>query len=96
MKDPQDILLRPVVSEKTYALAREGRYTFEVASDANKVEIRAAIERQFQVKVKSVNTLWVRGKQRRLGRLPMGHTRRWKKAVVSLAPGDTIDIFEAG
>ncbi len=96
-KDPRDILIRPVVSEKTYGLAENaGKYTFEVAGDSNKIEIREAIEKQFQVRVTKVNTLWVRGKQRRLGRMPQGTTKRWKKAVVTLAPGDSIAIFEAG
>lgn len=95
-KDPREIILRPVVSEKTYRLAESGQYTFEVAATANKIEVRHAIEDQFHVRVLAVNTLWVRGKKRRLGRLPEGRTRSWKKAVVKLAPGDTIQIFEAG
>lgn len=96
-KDPRDIIIRPVVSEKSYAMAEEdGKYTFEVASTANKIEIRHAVEDQFQVRVVKVNTLWVRGKARRLGRLPQGRTKNWKKAVVTLAPGDSIAIFETG
>lgn len=95
-KDARDIIIRPVVSEKTYLLAESGKYTFEVAGDANKIEIREAVETQFHVRVVSVNTLWVRGKKRRLGRLPQGTTRRWKKAVVKVAEGDSIPIFEAG
>lgn len=96
-KDPRDILVRPVVSEKSYDQANhDGKYTFEVAPDSNKIEIREAIEQQFQVKVVAVNTLWVRGKTRRLGRMPQGSTKRWKKAVVTLVPGDTIAIFETG
>ncbi len=96
MKEPHDILIRPVVSEKSYGLAEQGKYTFEVAGEANKIEIRRAVEEQFHVVVTAVNTLWVRGKQRRMGRLPAGRTKRWKKAVVTLQAGDSIDIFEAG
>lgn len=96
MKEPHDILIRPVVSEKSYGLAELGKYTFEVAGEANKIEIRQAVEEQFHVVVTAVNTLWVRGKQRRMGRLPAGRTKRWKKAVVTLQAGDSIDIFEAG
>jgi large subunit ribosomal protein L23 len=96
-KDPRDILIQPVVSEKSYGLVEaENKYTFEVAGSANKIEIRNAVEQQFQVRVKSVNTLWVKGKKRRLGRLPQGTTPSWKKAVVTLVAGDSIAIFETG
>ncbi len=96
-KDPRDILVRPVVSEKSYDLANNLRkYTFEVANRANKIEIREAVEKIFAVRVTAVNTLWVNGKVRRLGRLPAGRTKRWKKAIVTLALGDSIAIFETG
>ena len=96
-KDARDILVRPVVSEKTYTLADQLRkYTFEVAGDGNKIEIREAVEHIFHVHVTAVNTLWVLGKARRLGRMPAGRTKRWKKAVVTLAPGESIPIFETG
>lgn len=96
-RDPRDIIIRPVVSEKSYGLAESaGKYTFEVAGDSNKIEIREAVEAQFHVHVTAVNTLWVRGKKRRLGRMPEGRTKRWKKAIVTLAPGDSIAIFETG
>ncbi|MCC7490696.1 MAG: 50S ribosomal protein L23 [Fimbriimonadaceae bacterium] len=96
-KDPRDILVRPVVSEKSYELVESARkYTFVVAGTANKIEVREAVERQFNVRVTAVNTLWVRGKSRRLGRLPAGTTKRWKKAIVTLAVGDSIAIFETG
>lgn len=96
-KDPRDILIRPVVSEKSFGMASEdNKYTFEVAGSANKVEIRQAIETQYQVRVVKVNTLWVKGKKRRLGRMPQGRTANWKKAVVTLVAGDSIAIFETG
>lgn len=95
-RDPRDVIVRPVVSEKSFRLAERRRYTFRVAGDANKVEIRRAVEDQFHVTVVQVNTSWVRGKRRRLGRLPAGQTARWKKAVVTLAEGDSIPEFEVG
>jgi large subunit ribosomal protein L23 len=96
MPDARDIIVRPVISEKSYDLAEDGRYTFEVAPRANKIQVREAIEEIFHVRVTAVNTLWVRGKQRRLGRMPAGRTPRWKKAVVTLAPGESIALFETG
>lgn len=95
-KDPRDIIIRPVVSEKSYTLSAANRYTFEVARDANKIEIRRAVEQQFRVTVTKVNTMWVRGKRRRLGRLPAGTTPKWKKAIVTLVEGDSIPIYETG
>ena len=94
--DAQDIIVRPVVSEKTFDLASEGRYTFEVASRANKIQIREAIETLFNVHVTAVNTMWVQGKSRRMGRLKPGRTPKWKKAIVTLVAGESIPIFETG
>jgi len=90
-KDPRDVLLAPVVSEKSYGLLDEGAYTFLVDPRANKTEIRIAVERIFGVKVKSVNTLNRKGKTRRT-RLGIGKRKDTKRAVVTLSEG-TIDIF---
>lgn len=94
MRNVHDIIIRPVVTERsTEALDRTGAYTFVVANDANKIEIGHAIERQFGVKVKNVRTMRYRGKERRVGR-NIGRRAEWKKAVVTLREGDTIEIFE--
>ncbi|HPU01514.1 MAG: 50S ribosomal protein L23 [Firmicutes bacterium] len=95
MKDPRDIIIRPIVTEKSTGLLEENKYTFAVARDANKIEIRRAVEEIFDVKVKAVNTANYRGKKKRLGRFPEGHTPRWKKAIVTLAEGSKpIELFE--
>ena len=94
MKDPRDVILRPVVSEKSYASLDAGVYTFVVAPDANKVEIRAAIEEIFEVKVTNVNTMWRKGKRKRT-RYTMGKRASTKRAVVTLAEGQTIELFNA-
>lgn len=70
------------------------KYTFEVVPDASKVEIREAVERLFEVKVKSVRTMNVAGKKRRVGRFRQGRRAGWKKAIVEVAPGEMIDVFE--
>lgn len=90
-KDPRDILLAPVVSEKSYGLLDENKYTFLVDPRANKTEIRIAVEQVFGVKVDSVNTLNRQGKRRRT-RFGMGKRKDTKRAVVTLKDG-TIDIF---
>jgi large subunit ribosomal protein L23 len=90
-KDPRDILLAPVVSEKSYGLLDEGKYTFIVDPRANKTEIKIAVEKVFGVKVKSVNTLNRPGKTRRT-RFGIGKRKDTKRAVVTLQDG-TIDIF---
>jgi large subunit ribosomal protein L23 len=90
-KDPRDILLAPVVSEKSYGLLDEGKYTFVVDPRANKTEIKIAVEKVFGVKVKSVNTLNRQGKTRRT-RYGLGKRKDVKRAVVTLQDG-TIDIF---
>ena len=94
MTDPRQVILRPVVSEKSYALIGDNRYTFEVAKDATKPQIASAIEEIFDVSVLKVNTMNVTGKPRRL-RWKAGKTRSWKKAIVTLSEGDTIEFFEA-
>ena len=90
-KDPRDIILSPVVSEKSYGLIDEGKYTFVVAPDANKTEIKLAIEKIFGVKVASVNTLNRNGKTRRT-RFGIGKRKDTKRAIVTLKSG-SIDIF---
>ncbi len=92
MYDPRDIIIRPIVSEKTYAMIEQNRYTFEVAKTANKTQIGQAITEIFGVTVTGVNTMNVTGKPRRV-RYAKGKTRDWKKAVVTLKQGDTIDLF---
>ncbi len=91
-KNPHDIILKPVVSEKSYNLIDEGKYTFIVDPRSNKTEIKLAIEKIFGVKVESVNTVSRKGKTRRT-RLGLGKRKDTKRAIVSLAPGATIDIF---
>lgn len=93
MKSPYDIIIRPLVTEESTDQMALNKYTFVVASDANKIEIRQAIESIFKVKVLSVNTLWRRGKEKRRGRVSGKQPDR-KKAIVTLAPGDSIEIFE--
>ena len=90
--NPRDILLRPVVSEKSYGLLDEGKYTFVVAPDANKTQIRIAVESVFGVKVTGVNTLNRPGRRRRT-RFGWGQRSDTKRAIVTLAEGDRIDIF---
>jgi large subunit ribosomal protein L23 len=90
--NPRDILLRPVVSEKSYGLLDEGKYTFVVAPDANKTQIKQAVEEVFRVKVTGVNTLNRQGKRRRT-RFGWGKRADTKRAIVTLAEGDRIDIF---
>jgi len=94
MRDPRQIIVRPIITEKSSAgQAEQNQYTFEVAVDANKHEIKHAVERQFSVHVKDVRTALQRGKWRRRG-VHVGKQRNWKKAVVSLAEGETIEFFE--
>jgi len=88
-----EILRRPVITEKSTILQEAGRYTFEVAPNATKHQIKEAVEEAFNVDVLQVNTMHVRGKRKRFGpRIAQG--RSWKKAIVLLSPGDTITIFE--
>ena len=92
--EARDILIKPIITEKTTALMEERKYTFRVPLVATKVEIRQAVEQIFKVKVQAVNTMRYEGKMKRLGRT---QSRRsdWKKAVVTLKPGETIELFEA-
>jgi large subunit ribosomal protein L23 len=92
MKDFTQVIIKPIISEKSYDLVNDNRYTFEVAKTANKIEIRQAVEAIFSVTVLSVNTMSVRGKPKRV-RQAKGFTRSWKKAIVTLAEGDTIEAF---
>ena len=93
-RDARDVIIRPVVSEKSYAAFDGNVYTFVVADDANKVEIRQAIEEIFNVKVTNVNTLNRNGKRKRNRRTGnWGQRAGQKRAIVSLAEGDTIEIF---
>jgi large subunit ribosomal protein L23 len=92
-RDPRDIILRPVVSEKSYDMIAQNRYTFEVDKRATKPQIADAVTEIFGVTVEKVNTMNVAGKPRRL-RYRAGKTRSWKKAVVTLKEGDSIEFFE--
>lgn len=92
IRDHRDVILRPVVSEKSYNLLDEGKYTFVVSPDANKTEIKIAIESIFKVKVTSVNTLNREGKTKRT-RFGIGKKPNTKRAIVTVAEGDRIDIF---
>ena len=91
--DAGQVIIRPVVSEKSYALATVGKYTFRVHPDAHKTQIRQAVEELFDVKVVEVRTMSVKSKPKRRG-LTTGRTRAWKKAVVQVRAGDTIPIFQ--
>ncbi len=93
MKDPRDIIIRPVVTEKSSGRMQDGKYTFAVAMDANRTEIKEAVESIFKVRVTKVNTVKMQGKLRRMGRF-VGRKPSWKKAIVTLAPGQKIELFE--
>jgi large subunit ribosomal protein L23 len=93
MYDPRDIILKPVISEKSYDMISQNRYTFEVAKTASKPQIAQAVTDIFGVTVTSVNTMNVTGKPRRV-RAAKGKTRDWKKAVVTLKAGDSIEFFQ--
>ena len=95
MRDPRDVILRPVVSEKSYGLLDDGVYTFVVNPEANKTEIRQAVESIFNVRVMNVNTLNRQGKRKRNRRTnTFGKRPDQKRAIVTLAEGDRIDLFE--
>ncbi|NLM38496.1 MAG: 50S ribosomal protein L23 [Firmicutes bacterium] len=92
--DARDIIIKPIITEKSTSLmASENKYTFQVDLRANKTEIKQAVEELFKVKVRNVNTMRMTGKTRRMGRFE-GKTSNWKKAVVTLEPGHTIEVFE--
>jgi len=88
-----DVLRRPLVTEKNTGLQEQGKYSFEVAKEANKLAVKQAVEKAFKVTVLSVNVSTVRGRERRGGRRVVAGSP-WKKAVVTLKPGDKIQIFE--
>ncbi len=95
----EDVIRRPLITEKNTWLMEQDQYSFEVSPDANKIQIREAVERLFNVRVKAVNTLNVKAKARsraiRRGRGRVtGHEAAWKKAIVTLYPGQRIDVFE--
>lgn len=87
------VIIRPVVSEKSYVLASADRYTFRVHQDANKTQIRQAVEALFEVNVVEVRTMSVKSKPKRRGHTK-GRTRSWKKAVVQIKPGQQIPVFQ--
>lgn len=91
--DARSVVIRPIVSEKSFAMIEHNRYTFEVDKRASKPQIAQAVEEIFGVKVTDVNTMNVSGKPRRL-RTAKGHTPSWKKAIVTLKDGDKIEFFE--
>jgi len=95
MRTAYDIILRPIITEQSVEHSDIKKYVFEVARDANKIEIRKAIEEIFSVEVDKVTTLNMKGKVKRTGRYPAGPRRAWKKAVVRLTDGSkTIEFFE--
>ncbi len=92
--DMSQVIIRPVVSEKSFVLAEAGKYTFRVHDKAHKTQIRQAVEELFDVKVTGVRTVSVKSKPKRRG-VHAGRTRSWKKAIVQVREGDTIPIFQA-
>jgi len=91
--DMHDILIKPIITEKTTMLMQDGKYTFQVPLTANKVEIRKAVEGIFKVKVEKVATLRVMGKMKRMGKY-IGKRPDYKKAIVTLKEGESIEFFE--
>jgi large subunit ribosomal protein L23 len=89
----REVIVRPVVSEKSYALLAANKYTFRVHESANKTQVRQAVEEIFGVRVTGVRTVWVKAKPKRRG-WSTGKRRRWKKAVVTLHQEDSIELFE--
>ncbi|MDI9369903.1 MAG: 50S ribosomal protein L23 [Synergistaceae bacterium] len=88
-----DIIIRPIITEKSSGLMELNKYTFEVHRSVNKIQVRKAVEEVFKVKVTGVHIINVRAKPKRMG-VFVGRTRSWKKAIVSLAPGERIEFFE--
>lgn len=91
--NPRSVIIRPIVSEKSYALLAANKYTFRVHPEAHKTQIRQAVEEVFNVRVQDVRTISVKSKPKRRG-YTSGRTREWKKAIVQLHPDDTIELFE--
>lgn len=94
LKNPREIIKKPVITEKSYVLAAKDKYSFVVARDANKIEIKKAVEDLFKVKVLKINTLNVKGKPKRFRNI-RGYRPDYKKAIVTLRPGDKIEFFES-
>ena len=92
MNSKYNVIIRPVVTERSFDLMEQGKYTFEVAAKAPKEEIADAVEKLFNVHVVKVNTMWVKPKTKRV-RYVAGKTRTWKKAIVTLAEGESIEVF---
>ena len=90
---PYDVIIRPVITEKTNTMIPEGKYVFEVAPTANKIQIRQAVELIFDVEVMKVNTMVMPAKRGRRGRKFYRRSTQWKKAIVTLYPGDAIELF---
>ncbi len=91
---PLDIVLRPMITEKATRLGGEGKYMFEVRREANKTQIKEAVEKGFDVKVTDVNIMNMKGKPHRVRGNRIKHRPDWKKAIVTLQPGNTIELFE--
>lgn len=95
MKTAHDVIIRPIITEASMSRLADKKYTFEVASDANKIEIKKAVEEIFKVKVDKVNTVSVKSKEKRVG-YHLGRTSEWKKAIVTLKPDSkTIEFFDS-
>lgn len=93
MRNPHEVLIKPVITERSTGLMEENKYTFEVDPKANKIEIKHAVEKIFKVNVVSVTTMSVPGKLKRQGRT-QGYTPNWKKAIVTIKAGQRLPIFE--
>ena len=93
MRDPHDVLIKPLVSEKSISLMEQNKYPFEVNREANKIEIKYAVQELFKVTVTNVTTMNVKGKMKRMGKY-VGKRPDRKKAIVTLKPGDKIEVFE--
>jgi len=93
MRNPHEVLLKPIVTEKSTDLMQENKYTFKVEPKANKIEIKNAVESIFNVDVIEVRTMNMTGKLKRQGR-STGYTSKWKKAIVTLKPGQKLPIFD--
>ena len=95
MKTAHDVIIRPIITEASMSRLADKKYTFEVASDANKIEIKKAVEEIFKVQVDKVNTISVKSKEKRVG-YHLGRTSEWKKAIVTLKPDSkTIEFFDS-
>lgn len=93
MRSAREVLIKPIVTERTMDLLADNKYTFKVNKAANKIEIRKAVEEMFKVTVTNVTTMNVKGKVKRMGRFE-GKTSSWKKAIVTLQAGDKIELYE--